>query len=177
MKNSGTLVYKAKSQIVSCNELLESGFGIFAKVNIAKNQYICSFSGYLVDYAETKYHDPTYIFSWQLGRGFKLISDDLDGHLGHFANSVHPNNPSIKRNAKIDKKNLKKSKSNKHLLERRMTVHIVATKDISAREEIIIDYGAGYWKTMESYLLNFNTITKPISVLERDERARKRAKQ
>jgi hypothetical protein len=115
MKNSKSLVYKAKSEIVSCDKSIESGFGLFAKAYIAKDQYICSFSGSLVDCSETKYQDPTYIFSWQLGRGFKLISDDLDGHLGHFANSVHPDNSTLKRNAKIDKNNLRKTKSNKHL--------------------------------------------------------------
>ena len=142
-ENNDSFVYKAKSQIIVCHESFESGFGIFAKVDIAKNHYICSFSGFLIDWIEAKYQDPTYIFSWQLGRGFKLIGDDLDGHLGHYANSIHPENPFVIKNAKIDKRELKKTKSNKYLFNNRMTVNLIATKDIKANQEIIIDYGIG----------------------------------
>jgi len=78
---SESLVYKAKSEIIVCHDKFESGFGIFSFKNIKKNDYICSLSGFLVDWTEAVYVDPTYIVSWQLGKGYKLVGDDLEGNL------------------------------------------------------------------------------------------------
>jgi len=104
-------VVKSESAITPCNDRFKVGYGIFSKVPIIlKNEYVCSFSGMLVDCAEAKYMDPTYIFCWELGKGFKLIADDIDGDIGHFANSVHLNSPDVEQNAKFDKNALKKSK-------------------------------------------------------------------
>ena len=51
---------------------LKAGTGIFASVNIKKGEYICSFGGALIDSAVAQYVDPTYILSYEIGRGFKL---------------------------------------------------------------------------------------------------------
>ena len=169
------LVYKAKSRIVSNNPQLNAGDGVFAKVKIFKGQYICSYSGELVDYAATKYCDPTYIFSWELGIGYKLIGDNKDGDLGHLCNSIHPDSPSVRRNAKFDNKSLKRNKGKKYHLKKRNKVDIIATKDIEIDEEIILDYGPGYWKVMSDFTQK-GMNDKPHSIQERDERAKKRNK-
>lgn len=83
---SESLVYKAKSEIIVCHDKFQSGFGIFASKNIKKNDYICSLSGFLIDWTEAVYIDPTYIVSWQLGKGYKLVGDDLEGDLHIFFN-------------------------------------------------------------------------------------------
>ena len=71
-------VVKSESAVRHCNDRFKVGYGIFSKVPIIlKNEYVCSFSGMLVDCAEAKYMDPTYIFCWELGKGFKLIADDI----------------------------------------------------------------------------------------------------
>ena len=170
---SDATVFKAPSKIVACNSNFKTGYGLFSNVNLLKNQHVCSFSGKLVDCADAKYMDPTYMFSWQLGKGFKLIADDLDGNLGHFANSVHPDTPFIEQNARINKKSLRKTKSNKYLLMKRIKIDIVASRDILKGEEIIIDYGSGYWNTMEHFVKSGIKI-KPLSVQLRDERTKHR---
>ena len=54
-----------------------------------------------------------------------------------------------------------------------MKIDLIATKDIAANEEIIIDYGSGYWKKMEEFS-KFGITKKPISVQQRDARAKQR---
>jgi SET domain-containing protein len=117
--------------------------------------------------------DPTYIFSWQLGKGFKLVADDLDGDIGHFANSIHPSNPFVLQNARFDKKSLKKTKSNKYICNKRVKIDIIASTDIKKDEEIVIDYGIGYWKTMEQFIQS-GIKEKSPATQERDARAKQR---
>lgn len=52
---------------------------------------------------------------------------------------------------------------------------VIATTDIKAGEEVIVDYGKGYWTTLEKYFQG-RLPTKPASAHSRDERALKRQK-
>jgi hypothetical protein len=146
-------VYKAHSKVMSLNELFDPGYGIFAKVAIGRNEKICSFSGELIDYVDAPYVDPTYIYSWQLGRGFKLLADDKDGDLGHYANASHPDSLFCEVNARFDKQCLKRTKSLKTFNNNRMSIDIIANCDIDVDEEIIIKYGPGYWKKMDEIVM------------------------
>jgi hypothetical protein len=167
-------VYKDRSQVINFEKKFIPGDGIFAKVDIRKNEKICSYSGGLIDDADTQYIDPTYLFDWQIGRGFKMLGDDEDGDLGHYINSTHPDSLWSYVNARLDKKSLKKTKSAKKFLERRFCIDIIANEDIEKDDEIIIDYGPGYWITMDNFLTS-GLKEKPIATLERDARAEKRA--
>jgi hypothetical protein len=169
--NISSKVYKAVSNVKSLNELYDPGFGIFAKVPIKKGEKVCSFSGDLIDYKEAEYIDPTYIYSWQLGKGAKLLADDKDHNLGHYANGYRPDSLLDDINARFDKKSLKKTKSMKLFLEKRMSIDIIANHDIDVDEEIIIAYGQGYWKAMDNFLTN-GPKEKPIAAIARDERAK-----
>ena len=171
-------VYKAKSSIISSSNYLKPGYGLFAKQNIAMGEVVCGYSGELIDCADARYVDPTYLFSWQLGKGYKLLGDDKDGDLGHYCNSTHPENPYLYKNACIDKRHLMKTKTAKyfyHLKHKRVRLHIIATRNIEFGEEIIINYGIGYWRTMEKFLKN-GIACKLDAVVHREERAVKRAK-
>jgi hypothetical protein len=121
-----------------------------------------------------QYIDPTYLIEWQLRRGFKMLGDDEDGDLGHYINSTHPDSLWSYVNARFDKKSLKKTKSAKKFLDRRFSIDIIANEDIEKDDEIIIDYGPGYWITMDNFLTN-GLKEKPIATLEREARAEKRA--
>lgn len=105
---------------------------------------------------------------------FQSYIYNILGDLGHFANSVHPANPFIAQNAKIDKKQLKQTKSNKNMFQKRMSLNLIASQDISANEEVIINYGSGYWKAMEEFVRK-GLKKKSVSVKNRDSRAEKRA--
>jgi len=87
---------------------------------------------------------------------------------------VHPANPFVVQNAKIDKKQLKQTKSNKNMFQKRISLNLIASQDISANEEIIINYGSGYWKVMEEFVQK-GLKKKSVSVENRDLRAEKRA--
>jgi hypothetical protein len=63
MINSEKLVYKAKSTIQSCDDMFESGFGIFSNIKFAKNQYLL-FQWFIIRLTATKRNtwiQPTYL--------------------------------------------------------------------------------------------------------------------
>jgi hypothetical protein len=46
-------VYKAESKICTSHPKMKTGYGIFANKKVFKNEYICSFSGTLIDCTTT----------------------------------------------------------------------------------------------------------------------------
>ena len=151
------LVYVGPSRIVN------AGLGLFAKKRFKQNDFICYYSGTLVDYNEAIYLNPTYIVSFELGRGLKLVGDSLQ-HLGLYANSVRSDCAEAVQNARF---NLTTKQS---FTDDRGMFPIVATKDIARNEEIIVDYGHGYWNTLRNW-----KVAPPVKS-ERDKRAAKREK-
>jgi hypothetical protein len=152
MEVHNTNVYKNKSKIVCLNTNLVVGDGLFAARQIKKGEIVCTYGGKLLDCSTTKYIDPMYVVSWEFGKGFKLIGDAFDGDMGHFANSVHPENLNLYKNAKFLVNESKKKFYKKHTERARFC--IVASKDIQKDDEIIVDYGMFYWKTIEEFIEN-----------------------
>lgn len=60
------------------------------------------------------------------------------------------------------------------MFQKRISLNLIASQDISANEEIIINYGSGYWKVMEEFVQE-GLKKKSVSVENRDLRAEKRA--
>jgi hypothetical protein len=85
------------------------------------------------------------------GRNYKLFGDGIDGDVGHLANSVHPDNKNVFKNAKFD---LQSAKSKKEFFGTRARFNIIATKNIIEGEEIIVNYGKNYWKILKIYKKN-----------------------
>ena len=154
---------------VSKSKIKNGGFGLFAKCYIEKREKICTYGGRLVEEAEAKYIDPTYIVGFENGHGCKLVGDDLDGDLGHRANSVHPEDPSIMQNARF----CMDRKSKKYLPGGRGRFDIISCQAIQPGEEIIVHYGHGYWPRMYKYWENGLPV-KSQSILDREERASRR---
>jgi hypothetical protein len=102
------------------------------------------------------------LVNFENGRGLKLIGnrpvDDSLGYIGQYANSIHPHFPVPKQNAKLYVGN-KCATSPNGLLRRNGWYEVgdvgyfplLALKDILVGEEIIVDYGRGYWRTMEEW--------------------------
>jgi hypothetical protein len=88
------------------------------------------------------------LFDFEMGHGYKLIGDNQMGDMGHYINGIHPFEMTSKLN-KNAKFNLNKTK--KTLPNMRGYFYLVATKDIQAGEEIILDYGRGYWKAVAKW--------------------------
>ena len=98
-------MYKAESTICASHLKLQTSYSIFANKKKFKNEYICSFSGTLIDCTTRQNCDLlTYIF---ISRGFKLMGADLDSDLGHLVNSIHADSPLVVQNAKFCKNSLK----------------------------------------------------------------------
>jgi hypothetical protein len=150
--------------------LPNAGFGLFAKVDIAKDSVVCTYGGRLIPLPDAKYEDPTYIVDFELGHGFKLVGDDLSGDLGCYANGEHHLNVDLKRNAKFAI-----SKTKRILSHDRGMFKIIATRLIHKDEEIIINYGAGYWTTIGKWD-PASPVMKPLAIQHRDQRAAKRRK-
>jgi hypothetical protein len=104
--------------------------------------------------------------------------DDGRGHVGHLANSVHPE-------YRLPIQNARMSLSEKFVLDsngvptRRLFVPgdvgffpLVAIKDINEGEEVIVDYGRGYWKTLSEWISSPKQ--KSTAEMDRDERQKKR---
>lgn len=158
-----SLVFVQKSKIRN------AGNGLFAKQGFCKGDLICTYGGHLVDIADAKYIHPMYIVNFENGRGFKLVGDNQDGDCGHYANAVHPADPSITQNAKFCINDDKV-----YLPNQRGRFNIYAVKDIAINEEIIVNYGEGYWLTIQKW--EQAPPIKSEASKAREERASKRAR-
>jgi hypothetical protein len=156
--------------IVKPSKIPQAGNGLFAGKTFEKGETICTYGGQLVDVAEAKYLDPMYIVSFENGKGFKLCGDNAGGDLGLFANAVHPDNPQIEQNAKFSLNYGQRQ----YLPEKRGRFPVLATRKIEFGEEIIVNYGHGYWTTM--YKWENEKPVKSRGAQDRDERALKRAR-
>lgn len=168
-------VYVSDSLLVSSEEGFKIGKGLFAKEDIQRGNVICTYSGQLYYYTIAKSVDPTYMVSFEFGKGDKLAGDNDEGDLGHFANSIHPNDPTMKQNASLDL-NSRKFRKVTYISNdiKRGRFILTATKNIAKGEEIILDYGKGYWKTLRDY---HEYGVQPLSemVLERNKRTEDRS--
>jgi hypothetical protein len=154
--------------LVAPSRIPQAGMGLFAGQDISAGQLLCYYGGSLVDPVDAKYLDPSYIVEFELGKGFKLVGDQEDNDLGIYANSVHPDNPSLSANARFDLRGKQYTAGMK-----RGRFPVKATRNIAAGEEIIVDYGKSYWKTVEKWRLE-GPPQKPSSAIARDLRAARR---
>lgn len=149
------------------SKIPKAGKGLFAVKDLKKGDIICYYSGKLIDSTDCKYHDPTYIVEFELGKGYKLIGDYLDKDPGLFANSVHPDYELPMQNARFVTKEKKITSAN------RGRFPIKAIRDISASEEIIVNYGVNYWVTLEKWKKEGNA-KKTEATSAREQRALRR---
>jgi hypothetical protein len=135
---------------VALSQLPDAGNGLFAKQFICKNDIICTYGGRLINEVDAKFENPTYIVDFEMGHGFKLLGDNLMGDMGIYVNGLHPLKAIPERkNARF---NLNKSK--KTLPNMRGMFKLVATRDIQIGDEIILDYGPAYWRTIAKWDAN-----------------------
>ena len=132
-----------------------------------------------------RYRDPTYTVEFEYGRGLKLLGNITEDNIGskgflrHVANSAHPLHEFPKQNARFDLKNKFSTRRLDSKINKSLFVvgdvgyfPIVACKDITAGEEIIVDYGPRYWAAVADWLVEPKEKTQKI--IDRDERKRKR---
>ena len=161
--------YNQKVYVKESN-IPNGGNGLFAKQDIQKGEVIATYGGQLIDPADARFADKTYIAEFEYGRGYKINGDNEDGDLGMFANSVGPAGEDetvhVEQNAAFD------LMTKKILPNDRGRFDIRAKRKIHKDEEIIVNYGQGYWK----HLTETIPTEQPQSKLDRDARAAKRRK-
>ena len=129
--------------------------------------------------------DPTYIVSFENGRGLKLVAISTDnsiakGHIAHYANSIHPAHKFPKTNAKLSLRD-KIATDNNGIKKKVYSAgdigffRLTAMNEIRQGEEVITDYGDGYWKTMSEWQLSTqkNLLAVPKHT-DREQRMKKR---
>lgn len=155
------------------------GTGLFAKVDIPRGSRICTYAGRLYDSSEAIYRDPTYMVNFELGKGFKLDGDGVDGDIGHYANASQIDDDGV-ANPPMNGGFCMKSKKQWVVVDEasndtffRGRFDLIARKHIAAGDEIILDYGKGYWRTMHAYWEKGPPPRSAVSVA-REERAKRR---
>jgi len=126
--------------------------------------------------------DPTYIVNFENGRGVKLnpILDNplsnLKGHIAHYVNSIHPAHLFPVKNVKLSLSD--KIATDKYGNRKRSFsvgdigfFRLKALRDIQCGEELITDYGFGYWNTMLKWQQRQSSTQIPT---EREQRMRRR---
>ena len=112
-----------------------AGKGLFTKVFIPKSTPIVEYKGTITTWKEVKEdHTNPYIFYVKAGHVI-----DARHHLkslARYANDAKglTRTKNKKNNACFDKEGVR--------------VYLIATKDIQAGEEILVEYGTQYWQTM-----------------------------
>lgn len=144
-----------------------AGKGLIATEKIIKGSVVCTYAGKLVDAQDAKYISPTYVASFENGKGFKILGDDSEGDLGMYANAVHPECSEVKQNARFH------TMSKCLLPDGRGMFPLVARRDIEPDEEVIVNYGNGYWSTVDRWNCTPHPEKSPKDIA-RDERAKKR---
>lgn len=163
---------------VGRSKIPKAGRGLFASRSFNKGDLLCTYGGSLVDGAEAIYLDPCYMVNFENGKGWKLAGDNQEGDLGLFANGTHPSLPSVTENARFslsyDRKWILPGETGRGEAPRGRFC-LFAVKEIQEGEEIIVDYGSGYWATLKRWDGEDRPV-KSKETLARDERARKRAR-
>lgn len=178
MKKIQNIVDKA-NVIAQPSRIPNGGTGLFATVQIPKGGQICTYAGRLYDAREAMYRDPTYMVNFELGKGFKLDGDGADGDIGHFANATQVNEegesfpPVNARFCMKSKRQWLVSDDQTGEIYFRGRFELVARRTIEAGEEIILDYGKGYWQTMTNYWKN-GPPPRSNFAIARDMRAKRR---
>jgi hypothetical protein len=112
---------------------------------------------------------------------FKSTNSHSQNSLGHLANSVHPLNKLPYQNARFDLKRRFstgwedfKISTTDYCVGDIGYFPLVANKDITAGEEIIVKYGKIYWIKLNNWMINPRLKTK--TTIDRDNRMKDREK-
>lgn len=185
-------VYIQQSRIINSETDLPVGLGLFAGKAIKKGGFICNYGGVLTAAQDVKYLDPTYIVEYEYShKGFKLSGNSESGDLGIYANAVHPDCENIEQNASfcLKDKSLvassscfstaieaspsrKRKKQGLYAPGDRAVFPIKALRDLKQHDEIIVNYGANYWRTMEQWFSQ--PVEKSEAVIRREARMKAR---
>lgn len=130
----------SKRLFVKTSNLPDAGKGLFAKVDIAKNEIVTEYQGRLAAWKDVENDaDNGYIFH---------INDDLVidaskdlGSFGRYANDAAGLN------------RIKGLTNNAEYIEEDTHVFIKAKRKIPAGTEVFVSYGPGYWKQIKENML------------------------
>ena len=126
-----------KSIYVKRSRLPKAGKGLFAKEFISKGSRIVEYKGRVTTWKEVDGRDGNNGYIYFVKRNHVIDASTYPKALGRYANDANGlfRVPGIRNNAQYVEDGLK--------------VYIEAIRDISAGEEILVDYGKEYWDVIK----------------------------
>ena len=131
---------ETKSLYVDSSTIPNSGKGLFAKRDFKKGEFICKFTGEIIDSDELYKRDiggPRSHYFIDMGN--KTLDVYKSKGLARYANDAEG----------LTKIKGKKNNSSIYMDDDEKYVYIAATKNIKAGEEIFVSYGKDYWKNID----------------------------
>lgn len=120
-----------------------AGQGLFARVNIRSGYRICPYEGELL--SEKEFEDrysedyPSYAIPFPGNALLTIDPRDVPDALGRYANASDYPGARLRANAELV------------AVESEYRVYLVALRNIRADDEILFNYGRGYWERLENY--------------------------
>jgi hypothetical protein len=112
----------------------DAGMGLFALKKFKKGDYICQYSGRIMDTKEVSSPEYKSHYIWQYNKKYSIDAQNEDSCFGRYANdnfSKTMDNADIRKYSKY------------------VCAKIVASETIEIGDEIYVPYGGGYWSYHE----------------------------
>jgi SET domain-containing protein len=130
------------------SQIPNAGLGLFTTVAIKKGDRIIEYTGKITTWAEADHMNGDNPFIFYVNENHVIDASKTRKSLAKYAN---------------DAKGLTKVKgltNNAEFEEDGLKVYIIATKNIKPNQEIFVDYGPDYWKTVKENMKIDNLIAK-----------------
>ncbi len=114
-----------------------AGKGLFTTVPIAKGEIITEYKGKVSSWKEANHDDGKNLYIYYVSRNHVIDARGNKKAFARFANDATGTVKGVGNNAEY--------------LEKNKRVFIIATKNIPAKAEIFVSYGAAYWSKLKEY--------------------------
>ena len=172
---------------VEVKQSIIHGKGVFAKVDISIDELITFYPGDIVDYYPNGEVYPSVVLTWNskrlgkketydyhtyacsIDKNYEIIGDpefEDPSYLGHLINDAGNHDSTEKSIEEYDDFNIFKTNCEFHCCKENLHMAIKAIKNIKEGEELLIQYGSGYWSSHNKRNPDMKHKTSEISTEE-----------